>query len=49
MAKILIEYIDACAWCSKYKSFVETLTKNYEGMIELKIYKVGKEIFKLEK
>ena len=49
MSKILIEYIDACAWCAKYKGFVETLIKNYGDLIELKVYKVGKDFSYIQK
>lgn len=49
MTKILVEYIDACAWCAKYKGFVETLIQNYKDKIELKIYIVGKDFSYIQK
>ena len=41
MNKPCIEYICACAWCEVYIGFVESLKKEYEGRLEVVIYKTG--------
>lgn len=49
MKKVLVEFIDVCAWCDKYGSFVEGLSELYREYIDLKIYKVGRDFDYLKK
>lgn len=43
MKKILVEFINACAWCDAYTPFVEELGRKYENILDVKIYKAGKD------
>lgn len=44
MNKIILEFIDACAWCDIYRGLVETLVEKHRDIFQLKIYKVGKDM-----
>lgn len=47
--KGFLEFINACAWCDVYTSFVEGLAKEYSDRLNVKIYKVGKDFDYLRK
>ena len=43
MAKHLVEFINVCAWCDPYSTLVQELAKKYEDLVEVKVYKAGKD------
>lgn len=49
MDKILVEFVNTCAWCNKYEVFVEDEIKKYNGNVDLKIYRVGKDFEYIKK
>ena len=49
MGKILVEFINTCVWCNKYGVFVEEHIKKYNGKVELKVYRAGKDFEYIKK
>ena len=49
MEKPCIEYISACAWCEVFGDLVQVLEKKYEGRIQVKIYRAGKDFDYIKK
>ena len=47
--KILIEFINVCAWCDRYGSLVKALGEKHKGKICVKIYKAGKDFEYIKK
>lgn len=43
MKKPCIEFINACAWCDMYRPLVEGISSQYHGVVDTKIYVVGKD------
>ena len=49
MEKPCIEYISACAWCEVFGDLVQVLEKEYEGRVNVKIYRAGKDFDYIKK
>ncbi|MDY4194145.1 MAG: thioredoxin-like (seleno)protein SaoT [Bariatricus sp.] len=49
MEKPCIEYISACARCEVFGDLVQVLEKEYEGRVNVKIYRAGKDFDYIKK
>ena len=49
MEKPCIEYISACACCEVFGDLVQVLEKEYEGRVNVRIYRAGKDFDYIKK